>query len=167
MVTKIGPSFPDELRAAGITDWRFSWGAEGKGPEDLLEFHPDFPADERAKVEAVLAAHDGPLSEARHQALEAADAEAARRIGRKFGKEPHTDELNHAQLNALAKAIQIINKKIEGSALPEERLVLEVLDMKYGEVEAIRAAEKDAEAALKGAKSVEEVEAVIPAWPKD
>jgi hypothetical protein len=159
---RIGPSFPAELDEAGIKDRRFSWGADGD-----IQFHPDVPDSEREKVLAVLAAHDGPLSEARHQALEATDAEAAKRIGEKFGKEPHTDRLINAQLNALAKAVQIINKKLEGTALPEERLALEVLDGKYGEVEAIRAAEKDAEAVLKDARNVEEVQAVTVAWPKE
>lgn len=158
---RIGPSFAAELKAAGITTDGYTWGPDGN-----IHF-TDVPEEEQQKILAVLAAHDGPLSEARHEALEATDDEAARRIAGKFGKEPHTDGLTHAQLNALAKAIQIINRKIEGSALPEERLVLEVLDMKYGEVEAIRVAEKAAEAALKDAKSVEAVQAVKVGWPTE
>lgn len=160
---RIGPSFPDELRAAGVVDFRFAWS----GDAGTVDFHPDVPDSERAKVLAVLAAHDGPLSEARHQALEATDAEAARRIAEKFLRPPDSFALVWKEINALARAVQIINKKIDGSALPEERLALEVLDGLYSRVEAIRDAEDKAKAALLGARSVEDVQAVKVGWPKE
>jgi hypothetical protein len=162
---KIGPSFAEELKAAGVVDFRFTWGAEGKGLEDLLQFHPEVPAAERRKVEAVLVAHDGPLSEARHEALEATNAEAARRIAEMFRKPPNSFPLAWKEINALARAVEILDKKIEGTALPEERLDLEVLRDIYGRVEAIRETENKATAVLLGAKSVDEVEKVKPEWP--
>ena len=71
------------------------------------------------------------------------------------------------EINALARAVDILDKKIEGTALPEDRLDLEVLRGIYGRVQAIRDAEGRAQAVLRGAKSVEEVEEVTPAWPED
>jgi hypothetical protein len=163
MANVIGPSFPDELRAGGVTDFRFSWSRES----GVIDYHPDFPDSERKKVEDVLAAHDGPLSEARHQALEATRAEAAKRIAENFLKPPDTFDLIYKEINALAKAVQILDKKIEGSALPEERFTLETLAGIYGRVEAIRQVEDSAKAALLGAKSVEEVQGVKVGWPKE
>jgi hypothetical protein len=157
----IGPSFPDELKAAGCTTDGYAWSSDGN-----ITF-TDVSEEEREKILAVLAAHDGPLSEARHQALEATDAEASRRIADLFGKPPETLKLAWKQINALGKAVQILNKKIEGTALPEERLTLEVLDEKYTEAEAVRDAEGKAKALLLGARSVEEVDQVTPAWPKE
>jgi hypothetical protein len=158
----IGPSFQDELRAAGVIDFRFSVFSDGR-----IEFHPDVPKEERDKVLAVLAAHDGPLSEARHQALEGADAEAARRIADPFGKPPDSLRLAYAEINRTARAVQLLWKVIKGSALPEEWVELDALDAGYDRIGAIRDAEKAAKAALLGAKSVEEVEAVKPSWPKE
>jgi hypothetical protein len=166
MPMKIGPSFVDELRAAGVEDFRFSWGAEGKSAEDLLEFHPGVPESERQKVLDVLAAHDSALSEARHQALQGTDAEAGRRISEMFGKSP-ADAIRviHKQLNTVGRAIQILDRKIEGTALPEERAVFQQLDRIYNRVQAILDVETRAQKALEAAKNVEEVEAVKPAWP--
>lgn len=163
MANVIGPSFPDELRAAGVTDFRFSWSLES----GHINFHPDVPAEERERVEAVLAAHDGPLSEARHQALVALRTETRRRIAELFGQPPGTDDLIYAEINDNARGTQLVNKKFEGSALPEERLELEALDETYERVRAIRAVKADAKAALLGAKSVEEVQGVKAEWPKE
>ena len=162
MMTKIGPSFADEIEAAGVIDRRFTWGSDGR-----IEFHPDVPAAERAKVLHVYGAHDGPLSEARHQAIEATDAGAAQRIAEMFRKPPETLKLAWKEINALARAVEILDKKIEGTALPEERLDLDVLRGIYGRAQAIRDAEDKAKADLLGAKSVEEVEKVKPEWPED
>jgi hypothetical protein len=49
----IGPSFEAELRTAGLLGLAFSWG-----PDGVIEFHPDVPADQRAAVLAVYEAHD-------------------------------------------------------------------------------------------------------------
>lgn len=164
MMARIGPTFTEELKAAGVTDFRFAWSTE----TGIVDFHPGVPADERAKVEAVLAAHDGPLSEARHEALEATRAEAARRIAELFQQPPGTLDVLAAEANANARATQILNKKIDGTALPEERLELEVLDGIYNRVTAIRTVKADAKAVLLGAKSLEEVqEAVKVSWPKE
>lgn len=162
MANRIGPSFAAELDQAGIADRRFSWGADGS-----LQFAPDFPAAERAKVEAVLAAHEGPLSEARHQALEASRAEAARRISEPFFQPPGTDDLIYAEINTLGRAVQLLKKLIEGTALPEERLDLETLDGIYSRTQAILQARSAAKTALLAAKDVGEVQAVKPAWPAD
>ena len=162
MATIIGPSFSAELDTAGIADRRFTWGADGK-----LEFHPEVSDEDRKKVEAVLAAHDGPLSEARYQAVRATNAEAARLIAEMFQKEPDTWALAWKEINALARAVEILDKKIEGTALPEERVALEVLRGIYGQAQAIRDTEDRAQALLRGAKSIEEVEKVTPAWPKE
>lgn len=53
----IGLSFYDELKAAGVTDWRFTWGADG-----AIEFHEDVPQAVRDAVMKVYEAHD-PSSE--------------------------------------------------------------------------------------------------------
>lgn len=159
----IGPTFSEELTAAGVADRRFTW-SPGTGQ---INFDPDMPAAERAKVEAVLKAHDGALSEARHQALEATSAEAAKRIADMFGRPPGSEKLIFAEINALGRAVQILNKKIEGTALPEERLEIEALDGIYGRAGAILEAGDAAKAALQAAKNVGEVEAVRPAWPRD
>jgi hypothetical protein len=162
-MARIGPTFPEELRAAGVSDFRFSWARDtGK-----IEYHPDMPASERAKVEAVLAAHDGPLSEARHQAREAVNAEGGRQIAEMFGRPPGSDKLIWAQMNANARASQLMKRVIEGTALPEERLELERLDGIYDRIGAILQAGDVAKAALVGAKDVAEVQAIKPAWPKD
>lgn len=50
-MAKIGPTFYDEIRAAGVTAG-LSWNEER-----VLNLE-QLPASERAKVEAVLAAHD-------------------------------------------------------------------------------------------------------------
>ena len=159
----IGPSFDAELAAAGVTEKRFS--RPGPGVDGALLFHPDVPDSERDKVLAVLAAHDGPLSEARHKALQATNAEAARRIAEMFLREPDTFKLIYAEMNALAKAVQILDKKIDGTALPEEWLAFEELGGLYDRVTAIRQVNDGAEAALKAAKSVEDVQAVKVGWP--
>ena len=159
----IGPSFVDELRAANVTDFRFTWNPESTH----INFHPEVPPQEREKVEAVLKAHDGPLSEARHKALKETDAGAADRISEMFGKPPDSFPLAWKEINALARGLDILDKKIEGTALPEDRLDLEVLRGIYGRAQAIRDAEGRAQAVLRGAKSVEEVEKVTPAWPEE
>jgi hypothetical protein len=156
----IGPTFHKELVAAGVEDFRFSWTQDGR-----VEFAPEVPVGERKKVLAVLKAHDGALSEARHQALQATDAGAASRIADMFGKEPDTFALVWKENNAQARASEILYKMILGSALPEERLEIEVLIATYGQAKAIRDAEAKAKAALLVAKSVEEVQAVEPKWP--
>lgn len=162
MSTVIGPTFAEELRQAGVSDFRFTWN-----PLGVIHYHPDFPVEERERVEAVLKAHDGPLSEARHQAVTATNAEAGGRIAAMFGKPPDTPALYYKEINALARAVEILDKKIEGTALPEERLDLEVLRGIYGRAQAIRDAEDKAQAVLRGAKSVEEVQDVTPAWPEE
>lgn len=159
----IGPSFAEELKAAGVTTDGYSWNSDGK-----ITF-TDVPDEEQKKILAVLAAHDGPLSEARHQALEAADAEAARRIAGMFRKEPDTWALVWKEMNAQARASQILYAilKKAGLAVPEEQPDLELLNAMYDRARAIRDIEDKAKAALLGAKSVEEVEAVKPGWPGD
>jgi hypothetical protein len=164
-MAKIGPSFAEELTAAGVVDRRFTWGPEsGK-----VDFHPDVPDSERAKVEAVLAAHDGPLSEARHQALEATDAEAARRIADPFGKPPDTLKLAYAEINrmagVLAGVIAIIEKA--GLASVEELAQFGAPKELWATVQAIRDAQDGAKAALLGAKNVEDVQAVKVGWPEE
>lgn len=156
----IGPSFAAELDAAGIADQRFTWGGDGK-----VEFHPEMPQTERKKVEAVLAAHDGLLSEARHQALEATRAEAGRRIAALFDQPPGSLDLAFAELNALAGAVGILEKG--GSALPEEWLDLERVKGMWGRIQALREVGRGAKAALLVAKNVEEVQAVKVGWPGD
>jgi hypothetical protein len=160
-MARIGPSFSAELDAAGVTDRRFTWGTDGK-----IQYDPEVPESERAKVEAVLAAHDSALSEARHQALQGTDAEAGRRIAEMFGKSPEDAiRVIHKQLNTVGRAMQILDRKIEGTALPEERGALQQLDRIYNRVQAILDVEARAQKALEAAKNVEEVEAVKPAWP--
>lgn len=49
---KIGPTFYAELQAAGLAGLPFSWG------EDGLFFAASITPEQRAAIEAVLAAHD-------------------------------------------------------------------------------------------------------------
>jgi hypothetical protein len=53
MMKTFGPSFVEELVAAGIAGLPFSWGADGSlfGTEALAD-------DQRARLDAVIAAHD-------------------------------------------------------------------------------------------------------------
>ena len=97
----IGPSFQYELVAAGVTDWRFSWGSDG-----VIQFHNEVAQSERDKVNDVLAAHDpdtpapspaagaeAMLSRQRSQAVE--DLERRMNLGAPQG------EINAALLNLL------------------------------------------------------------------
>jgi hypothetical protein len=162
MPAKIGPSFADELKAAGCTTDGYSYDSDGK----IL--FTDVSDEERKKILAVLKAHDGPLSEARHQALEATDAEAARRIADPFGKPPDTLKLAYAEINrmagVLAGVIAIIEKA--GLASVEELAQFGAPKELWATVQAIRDAQDGAKAALLGAKNVEEVQAVKVGWPE-
>lgn len=51
--TVIGPSFADELRAAGLLGLPFSWGTDG-----TFEFSETMTSEQRAAVLAVREAHD-------------------------------------------------------------------------------------------------------------
>jgi hypothetical protein len=155
----IGPSFPDELKAAGCTTDGYAWSSDGN-----ITF-TDVSEEEREKILAVLAAHDGPLSEARHQAIEATRAEAAKRMADLFQQPPSSVDAAFAEINELFRGFRILKKG--AAALPEERLDLDAIDDQFGRSEAIREAGQDAKAALLGAKSVEEVDQVTPAWPKE
>lgn len=165
----VGPTFDDELAAAGIAERRFSCPAPGVDG-DLL-FFPDVPDDVQKKILAVLAAHDGPLSVARQQALEATDAEAGRRIAEMFRKPPETLKLAWKEINAQARASQLmyVILKKAGLADPLEHPELEVLDGLYNRAAAIRDTEDKAKALLLGAQKVEEVEAISAKveWPKE
>ena len=158
MATRIGPTFSIELDAAGITDRRFSWGLDGD-----IQFHPDYPKSERDKVLAVLAAHQGELSTARAEALEAVRAETARRIGALYGQLPGSLDLIVDQLNALDEAFAVLQKG--ASALPEERVALTAYRDKRARLRAIREAGRDAKAGILGAKSADEARGVEPVWP--
>lgn len=50
---RIGPSFVEELEAAGVLRLPFAWGTDGQ-----LTFSPAITPQQRAIIEAVLAAHD-------------------------------------------------------------------------------------------------------------
>jgi hypothetical protein len=52
-MNRISARFADELEAAGLLGIRVSWGGDGS-----LEYAPDVTPEQRAAVEAVLAAHD-------------------------------------------------------------------------------------------------------------
>lgn len=49
----IGPTFGEEIRAAGLSGLPFSWGSDGK-----IEFGEAMDQDQRGAVLAVAAAHD-------------------------------------------------------------------------------------------------------------
>lgn len=53
MTIIIGPTFGDEIRAAGLSGLPFSWASDGQ-----LTFGAAITADQRAAIAAVLAAHD-------------------------------------------------------------------------------------------------------------
>lgn len=70
---KIGPTFYDELRAAGATT-EIAWSPE----PGHIEYAPSVTPAQRAAVEAVLAAHDPVASQAAHERRLANDAVKAR-----------------------------------------------------------------------------------------
>jgi hypothetical protein len=158
-MAKIGPSFADELKAAGCTTDGYAWASDGN-----ITF-TDVSDEERAKILAVLEAHDPALSEARYQALAATNAEIARRMAESFLRPPDSLQAAFAEINTLARGFRILKKG--GAALPEERLDLDVIDDLFTRNEAILLAGEAAKGALLGAKSVEEVAAVKPSWPKE
>lgn len=51
---KIGPTFPDEIKAAGIDLDGFGWSTT----DGTLMFNEDVPQAKRDKIAAVLAKHD-------------------------------------------------------------------------------------------------------------
>lgn len=53
MTKAIGPSFSDELQAAGLMGLPFTWGADGS-----FEFSPAMTPEQTAAVMAVYGAHD-------------------------------------------------------------------------------------------------------------
>jgi hypothetical protein len=59
---KIGPSFPDELRAAGLTGLPFAWGDDG-----TFTFDPRMTPAQVAAVQAVYVAHDPKLAAPKSQ----------------------------------------------------------------------------------------------------
>ncbi|CUR73931.1 hypothetical protein [Achromobacter xylosoxidans] len=60
----IGPSFPSELAAAGLWGLPIAWTPDGVNFGDIVNLdgsvtlNPALPAEDRAAVEAVVAAHD-------------------------------------------------------------------------------------------------------------
>lgn len=52
-MNRIGPSFDDEIRAAGLAALPFSWGNDGD-----IQFGASMTQEQRAAVQAVYAAHD-------------------------------------------------------------------------------------------------------------
>jgi hypothetical protein len=157
------PTFYDEFRAAGITDWRFSWSTDESGVEATFEFHPEMPEAERHKVLAVFAAHDGPLSTARGESVDAIRAEASRRIAALFGQPPGSIDLVFAELNALAEAAGILEKGSQADSRDVDDLA--VLRGIWAQIRAIRHAGRDARAQVQAAKTPEEARAVKPVWP--
>ncbi|MGH9168434.1 MAG: hypothetical protein ACRD02_11485 [Acidimicrobiia bacterium] len=153
----IGPTFADELRAAGLTDL-MGWGADG-----TFEFRDDYPEAERRIFLAVLEAHDGELSTARHETAEAIRAEASARIATLFAQPPGSLDLVFAELNALAGAVGIIEKG--GSALPEERVDLDGLKETWARIQAIREAARTGKAEVMAAQTAAEARGVEPVWP--
>ncbi|MGH8566017.1 MAG: hypothetical protein ACREXW_18785 [Gammaproteobacteria bacterium] len=158
------PTFYDEFRAAGITDWRFNWSTDERGGETTFEFHPEMPEAERQKVLAVFAAHDGPLSTARGETVDAIRVEASRRIAALFGQPPGSVDLVFAELNALAEAAGILERRPE-MADPRDVDDLAVLKGIWAQIRAIRDAGRDARAKVQAAKTPEEARAVKPVWP--
>lgn len=69
----IGPTFIDELKAAGAQIDGLAWGDDG-----ALSFRADYPDDQRTIVENVLAAHE-PNNAAAHNAAIDAQIEALER----------------------------------------------------------------------------------------
>ena len=52
-MTRIGPTFAEELRTAGLTGLPFSWGDDG-----VIQYDPRMTPAQIAAVQAVYAAHD-------------------------------------------------------------------------------------------------------------
>jgi hypothetical protein len=69
---KIGPSFPDELRTAGLTGLPFAWGDDG-----TFTFDERMTPEQIVGVQALYAAHDPKAPAAKTQAeLDREDARA-------------------------------------------------------------------------------------------
>lgn len=157
----IGPSFTAEITAAGLLGLPFSWDAHG-----AIEFGPTMTQEQRDAVLAVLAAHNGPLSKARHNNLAALKREAQARIAAEFGRLPDSLELIYQELNEIAAVWALTQKNSEGQALDaKEGALIAAALQKWTKVRAIRSAESAAASALAAATNVQEVDLVTAAWP--
>lgn len=107
----IGPAFSDELEDAGLTGLPFVWSDNG------IEFAPDFPADKRAQVLAVLAAHN-PAKQSRAQ--KEAEAERIERqaivqlIKFAIGNPQQRQEAD-AELRSIAQQIQNLRGELKAA----------------------------------------------------
>lgn len=154
----VGPSFDTELRVAGVTDFRFTWGSDG-----TFEFHPDMPENERKKVGSVLAAHDGPLSEAKAAAQNEMRSEGLRRIADLFDQVTGEPDLVFAEINAITRAIGII---ADGpAATQEDKTDLAAIKIMWATVQSIRDVMASAKADILAANTVEEVQKIKPVFP--
>jgi hypothetical protein len=157
----IGPSFPDELKAAGLLGLPFSWGKDGS-----VTFGETMTDEQREQVLAVLAAHRGELSQAREERLKAINVETASRIATLFDKPPNSLALVWAEINALGSAVAALNTVREGGSLSaEEQARVEGLKDIWERISAIRAVGNTAVAAIEAAQTVDEVNGVAVEWP--
>jgi hypothetical protein len=129
----IGPSFSEELAAAGLLGLPFAWGTDGR-----IEYGPEITDEQRKSIEAVLQAHDGAASQARHDARVEAMTQAAVDIAALFGKPARSLDLVFTELNVLAEAISLVDKE---KPVPEETARLDALKKLWADVKAIRARE--------------------------
>lgn len=102
----IGPSFHGELLAAGVGDFRFSWGDDG-----VFEFAPGYPDGERDKVLAVFAAHDGPLATAKAASRDEVNRNIRQAVAEAHGRSGTDQDLAFAEINMLREAITIIERR--------------------------------------------------------
>lgn len=104
---RIGSSFAEELKAAGLFGLRMSWGEDG-----IIEYASDIPSDVRAQVQAVYDAHDpdaSDLAEAKRTRRDYINARRDAFIGSGVtfnGVEYDTDAQSVANLTAAVAFIQ-------------------------------------------------------------
>jgi hypothetical protein len=145
----IKPTFSDKLAEKNLLGLPFSWGPDGK-----LEFGPGITEEQRKEIEAIAAAHDWALSQAKDKAIMEAKANAAFSIAALFDKSPFSLELVFAELNALAEAIALVDK-VEHT--PQDTARLAQLKSLWGQVQVIRQEENAATRAIEEAKSEGEI----------
>lgn len=135
MIT-LGPTFSDELRAAGVTDFRFSWG-DAPTIEGIFEFHPEMSQSERDKVLAVFASHDGSLATAKAASMDQLDRNIRQAIAEAHGRSGADRDLAFEEINLLREALTIIERRpaltpAESARLEEIKVAMNQAELALG-----------------------------------
>jgi hypothetical protein len=159
----IGDSFAEELHAAGVSEFNFSFHPDGTFYVDELT------EQELADLQAVIDAHDAPteLDNYKIEAIRANQTEAGRRISALYGGKTGT-KIQEAQRNDLVTAAILNRKESKGNAAAQEVTLLDALEAKALQISSIREAENDAAAFINDAANdtIAKIDLVKdPVWP--